>query len=148
MITSLRIHQLALIQDLQLDFHEGMHTLTRETGAGKSIVVDAVNLGLGGRADRELIRTSTDKAWVELVFEAPEGAPVHALLQANGMDVVYSRTGNSTVPLQRRTVMANEAGADLFVSIHVNANPSAEVQGFETYYLDIARNPEAWRLCH
>ncbi len=68
------------------------------------------------------------------------------LLQANGMDVVYSRTGNSTVPLQRRTVMANEAGADLFVSIHVNANPNAEVQGFETYYLDIARNPEAARL--
>ena len=86
MITSLHIHHLALIEDLQLEFHEGMHTLTGETGAGKSIVVDAVNLGLGGRADRELIRTGTDKAWVELVFDAPGQEEVHALLRDNGIE--------------------------------------------------------------
>jgi|GEM_PF-236683 N-acetylmuramoyl-L-alanine amidase len=68
------------------------------------------------------------------------------LLEANGLDVVYSRTGDKSVSLRERTVMANAAGADLFVSIHVNANDDASVQGFETYYLDIASNPDAARL--
>ena len=68
------------------------------------------------------------------------------LLEANGLDVVYSRTADKSVSLRERTAMANAAGADLFVSIHVNANDDASVQGFETYYLDIASNPEAARL--
>ncbi len=68
------------------------------------------------------------------------------LLEANGLDVVYSRTADKAVSLRDRTAMANAAGADLFVSIHVNANDDASVQGFETYYLDIASNPEAARL--
>ena len=68
------------------------------------------------------------------------------LLEANGLDVVYSRTADKTVSLRERTAMANAAGADLFVSIHVNANDDTSVQGFETYYLDIASNPEAARL--
>jgi len=68
------------------------------------------------------------------------------LLEANGLDVVYSRTANKSVPLNERATMANAAGADLFVSIHVNANDDASVQGFETYFLDIASNPEAARL--
>lgn len=68
------------------------------------------------------------------------------LLEANGVDVVYSRTADKGVSLRDRTTMANAAGADLFVSIHINANDDASVQGFETYYLDIASNPEAARL--
>ena len=70
MIISMRMHNIALIEDLMLEFGEGMHVMTGETGAGKSIVVDAVNLVLGGRADRDLIRTGTEKAWVEAVFDA------------------------------------------------------------------------------
>ncbi len=70
MILSMRMHNIALIEDLTLEFGEGLHVMTGETGAGKSIVVDAVNLVLGGRADRDLIRTGTDKAWVEAVFDA------------------------------------------------------------------------------
>lgn len=57
-----------------------MHVLTGETGAGKSIVVDAVNLVLGGRADRDLIRTGTEKAMVEAVFDASGNDAVNALL--------------------------------------------------------------------
>ncbi len=68
------------------------------------------------------------------------------LLEANGLEVVYSRTADKTISLRERTTMANAAGADLFVSIHVNANDDPTVQGFETYYLDIASNPEAARL--
>lgn len=68
------------------------------------------------------------------------------LLEANGLDVVYSRTADKSVPLGERATMANAAGADLFVSIHVNANDDASVRGFETYFLDIASNPDAARL--
>ncbi len=68
------------------------------------------------------------------------------LLAANGLDVVYSRTEDTTLGLRQRTDLANAAGADLFVSIHVNANNDARVCGFETYYLDLAADPEAARV--
>ena len=76
MILSMRMHNIALIEDLSLEFGDGLHVMTGETGAGKSIVVDAVNLVLGGRADRDLIRTGTDKAWVEAVFDAGENPDI------------------------------------------------------------------------
>ena len=69
MLRSLMIRQIALIDEAQIHFCHGMQVLTGETGAGKSIVVDAVNLILGGRADREMIRTGSDRASVEAVFD-------------------------------------------------------------------------------
>ena len=69
MLRSLTIHNLVLIDDLQILFHPGMQVLTGETGAGKSIVVDAVNLILGKRADRSLIRFGSGKASVEAIFD-------------------------------------------------------------------------------
>lgn len=80
MILSMRMHHIALIEELTMDFASGLHVMTGETGAGKSIVVDAVNLVLGGRADRDLIRTGTDKAWVEAVFDARGDGRVAAFL--------------------------------------------------------------------
>ena len=68
------------------------------------------------------------------------------LLQANGVDVVYSRTRDTGLSLRERTTRANAAGADIFVSIHVNANEDPSVNGFETYYLDLASNSEAARV--
>ena len=62
MLLQLLIKNIALIDQIELSFGEGLHVLTGETGAGKSIVVDAVSLILGGRADRELIRTGCEKA--------------------------------------------------------------------------------------
>ena len=82
MILSLRMHNLALIESLTMTFGAGLHVMTGETGAGKSIVVDAVNLVLGGRADRELIRTGTDKAWVEAEFDVSASGAAQALLAA------------------------------------------------------------------
>lgn len=68
------------------------------------------------------------------------------LLQANGMEVIYSRTKDRAVKLSERTRMANAANADLFVSIHVNANDNPAVSGIETYYLNLASNPQAARV--
>lgn len=86
MILSMRMRNIALIEELSLEFGEGLHVMTGETGAGKSIVVDAVNLVLGGRAARELIRTGTDKAWVEAVFDASGNEKVAKWAQAQELD--------------------------------------------------------------
>lgn len=62
MLLQLFIKNIALIDQIELSFGKGLHVMTGETGAGKSIVVDAMSLILGGRADRDLIRTGCDKA--------------------------------------------------------------------------------------
>lgn len=87
MILSMQMHNIALIEDLTLEFSDGLHVLSGETGAGKSIIVDAVNLVLGGRADRELIRTGTEKAWVEAVFEVVDNHQVEALLAEQSIEL-------------------------------------------------------------
>ncbi|MGE9984477.1 N-acetylmuramoyl-L-alanine amidase [Desulfovibrio sp. SGI.169] len=68
------------------------------------------------------------------------------LLEANGLEVVYSRTRDIAVSLSERTRKANAARADLFVSVHVNASEDQRVSGLETYYLDLASNPQAARV--
>ena len=69
MLLSLRIQNIALIDEMRVEFSSGLHALTGETGAGKSILVDAVALLMGGRAQKELIRTGAEKARVEGVFD-------------------------------------------------------------------------------
>jgi DNA repair protein RecN (Recombination protein N) len=74
MLRFLSIRNLAVIDRLELEFEPGLNVLTGETGAGKSILVGAVGLLVGGRASAELVRTGEDQAAVEAVFEAPDGS--------------------------------------------------------------------------
>jgi DNA repair protein RecN (Recombination protein N) len=69
MLLQLFIKNIALIDQIEIPFGKGLHVMTGETGAGKSIVVDAMSLILGGRADRDLIRTGCDKAYAEGLFD-------------------------------------------------------------------------------
>ena len=80
MILSMRMRNIALIEELSLEFGEGLHVMTGETGAGKSIVVDAVNLVLGERADRDLITSGEMKARVEAVFDIADNEKVKSVL--------------------------------------------------------------------
>ena len=77
MLISMTVRNIALIEELDVQFHHGLHVLTGETGAGKSIVVDSINLVLGERADRSLIRTGCEKATVEAVFDISDN-PAHS----------------------------------------------------------------------
>ena len=86
MLQTLTIRNIALIDALTLDFGPGLHTLTGETGAGKSIIVDAVNLVLGARSDRGLIRTGTEKASVEAVFSEDAASAVAGWLREKEID--------------------------------------------------------------
>ena len=86
MIQSLKINNFVLIENLTLAFYPGMQVLTGETGAGKSIVVDAVNLVLGGRADRSLIRNGTEKASVEAIFDVPGNGEIMNILNRENIE--------------------------------------------------------------
>ncbi len=83
MLTELRIQNFAIIEDLTLELGMGLITLTGETGAGKSILVDAVETLLGVRADTNLIRAGDDRATVEGTFRIPDSirAEVHTILK-------------------------------------------------------------------
>ena len=70
MLEVLHIENIAVIEEADIQFHAGFNALTGETGAGKSIVIDALGAVLGGRTSRELIRTGADKAFVSAVFSA------------------------------------------------------------------------------
>ncbi len=68
MLLSLRIHNFTLIDELELEFGAGLNVLTGETGAGKSIILDAIDLVLGGKPSLRMIRTGTEKATIEATF--------------------------------------------------------------------------------
>ena len=86
MLTKLIIKNIALIDSLEVAFSDGFNVLSGETGAGKSIIIDSVNLVLGERADRELIRTGTDSAVVEAWFSGA-GESVIDILSEQQIDV-------------------------------------------------------------
>ena len=86
MIQSISIRNIALIDRLTIVFHTGLQVLSGETGAGKSIVVDAMKLILGGRADRSLIRSGCDRGSVEAVFEVPGSDAVSRLLERESLE--------------------------------------------------------------
>src|SRR6185436_2885599 len=84
MLRMLRIRDLAIIEELELTLEPGLNVITGETGAGKSILLQALDVVLGGRADADLVRTGADEAVVEAVFtDIP--APVRALLAESGL---------------------------------------------------------------
>ena len=86
MLLSLRIENIALMEELAIQFQKGLHVLTGETGAGKSIIVDAVVLLLGGKAQKELIRTGAQKARVEGVFDISDCPAAGAFLREQELD--------------------------------------------------------------
>ncbi len=134
MLTELHIHNFAIIDKLDLRFGPGLIILTGETGAGKSIILDAVVMLIGGKADTTFVRTDSDAAFVEGVFQlkGPEREAVHDILNREElMDdpnyVVLMREvrkeGRSVARVNGRTVnvsLLKEIGS-LVVDIHGQA---------------------------
>src|SRR5512138_1141987 len=87
MITTLRIKNLALVTDLSVELQSGYNVITGETGAGKSILIGALSLVLGERADRTLIRTGSESCSVEAVFDVKRlRLALQGWLEANGLE--------------------------------------------------------------
>jgi DNA repair protein RecN (Recombination protein N) len=87
MLTELRIENFAIIQRLELNFKPGLTTFTGETGAGKSIILDAIVALLGGRVDNTDLRSGADRALVEGTFSLPEFAreSIHKILETEDL---------------------------------------------------------------
>ena len=102
MLRYLHIKNLALIDDLELSFDRGLNAITGETGAGKSLLMQALGLAVGGRAVAELIRHEAQEAVVEAIFEI-EGPHIARLLEQSG----YSADGELLV---RRVISQNGRG--------------------------------------
>ncbi len=86
MLNRLSIKNVALIERLNIEFDDGFNVLTGETGAGKSIIIDAVNLVLGERASKELIKSGAEKASVEAEFDIARIPAVKRMLEENELD--------------------------------------------------------------
>lgn len=131
MLIELRIENFAIIQELSLHFREGLITFTGETGAGKSIIIDAIEALVGGRADLTLIRTGSERALVESVFKIadPIRQPLFAILEREELledsdEIQLSRElrkeGRSIARVNGRSVnlaLLKEIGA-LLIDIH------------------------------
>ncbi len=131
MLTELHIENVAIIQQLNLKFKAGLITFTGETGAGKSIILDAIMALLGGRVENTLIRSGADRALVEATFSIPEAnrQEIITLLESEDLmdDPNYltlgreiRREGRSVARLNGRSVNVNllrEVGS-YFVDIH------------------------------
>src|SRR5438034_1289694 len=86
MLARLSIRDIVLIERLDIEFSRGLAVLTGETGAGKSILLDAFALALGGRGDAGLVRNGAEQGQVTAVFDVPKGHPAAAILSDNGLD--------------------------------------------------------------
>lgn len=115
----------------------GGFSLSRQLGLGVSRIV--IDPGHGGHDPGARVRGLNE---AELVLDIALRLE-RLLLKEPGVEVVLTRRANAYVALEERTAIANRAGADLFLSIHVNASGSAGIRGFETYFLNFAPNPEA-----
>jgi len=134
MLTELHIQNFAIIDKLDLRFDAGLIILTGETGAGKSIILDAVVMLLGGKADTTFVRSDSDAAFVEAVFQlnGPEKEAVHFILNREDLmdDLNYvvlmrevRKEGRSVARINGRTVnvgLLKELGA-LLIDIHGQA---------------------------
>jgi DNA repair protein RecN (Recombination protein N) len=105
MLARLSIRDIVLIERLDIEFSRGLAVLTGETGAGKSILLDAFALALGGRGDAGLVRHGVEQGQVTASFDVPKGHPAAKILAENGLDDANSR--DSCEMILRRVQLAD-----------------------------------------
>ena len=154
MLQSLHIENAAVIKSLDIDLGEGFSVLSGETGAGKSIIIDSINMLSGNRVSRELIRTGEDKATVSAVF-TDCGEAVGTLLESYGIGYdgsvmlsrILSRDGKSTVKLNGRTVTQalQKELCRLLINIHgQNDNQRLMQKASQIEILDSYAESDEW----
>ncbi len=132
MLGWIHVRNIAVIDDLRVEFEPGLNLLTGETGAGKTILIDALSLILGSRASSDLIRTGAEQASVEAGFELPEvPKPLGHRLGEAGIDV----DGEEIVV--RREVASGQKGAKTRVAVNGAAGATALLRDIAPFLIDI-----------
>ncbi len=158
MIEQLHIINVALIDDLEINLKDGLNILSGETGAGKSIIIDAINFVMGGKTDKDFIRTNTDSARVDAL--ARVSALTAESIRAAGLELdedlslLISRTintqGRSTIRINGKTItigMLREISV-MLVDIHGQhehqslLNPARHIELLDRFCGDIAKHKE------
>ena len=148
MLNLIRIRNYAIIDEVELEFEPGFSVMTGETGAGKSILVDALGLALGDRADASMVRQGTDRAEISVSFDCPDTHPAAEWLREHGLDQeqccvirrVISAEGRSRAFINSHPVTLQDLRdlGELLVDIHgQHAHQSLLHQGAQRQILDI-----------
>lgn len=138
MLTELRIADFALIEQLHLVFSQGFHVLTGETGAGKSLLVDALVLLTGGRASSDQIRTHAEEAVLEAAFCLPPTHPLCACLQS--LDILSPEEHDLVI----RRIISRRGKSRIYVNGHLATLQM--IQEFAGSLIDIHSQHEAQSL--
>ncbi|HET7605313.1 MAG TPA: DNA repair protein RecN [Sphingomicrobium sp.] len=109
MLRQLAVRNIVLVEQLELEFEPGLGVLTGETGAGKSILLDAVGLALGARADAGLVRSGEETAFVSAEIELPGGHAAYVLLEEQGIELERGE------PLIVRRTLKSDGGSRAFL---------------------------------
>lgn len=149
MLSHLSVKNLAIVEEVAVDFGPGLNIITGETGAGKSVLMGALDLVLGGRADKSAIREGAAEAWVEACFSLPETRAVDTLLDASGLppceegallvrrSIAAAGSGRCLVNDAPATVQTLRKLGNLLVDIHgPNDHQSLLDQNFQRAVLD------------
>ena len=149
MLAELHIRDFAIIDELHLAFAPGFSVLTGETGAGKSIIVDAVSLALGGRADSTVVRSGADRSLIEAVFVLPPSrqgalAPLFETEGLEGDDPGFLLVGRE-VRLNGRNVCRVNGRTVTLSLLRTATEALVDIHG-QSEHLSILRASEQTRL--
>ena len=137
MITTLHIKNIGIIEELCIDFHEGLNVLTGETGAGKTLIIDSLQIISGGRFSKEMIRKGENNSYVELCMYEPENE-----MSIDGNIIVsreISSNGKNMCKINGRMVTVNELKEFMskFIEIHGQRDNQTLLDNkFHLKYLD------------
>ena len=140
MLTWLHVKNLALIEEEEIDFGEGLNILTGETGAGKSILLGSIALALGGRADADLVRQGADYCLVELAFR------VDSEEQKKALDERGIRPEEDDTLLLRRRIYADKAAGRSSASVGGESVTLKELQEISDLFVEVSGQQENQRL--
>jgi len=121
MLLELRIKNFVIIDSLNISFTKGLNILSGETGAGKSILIDALSGVLGEKLSTDMIRTGFDKATLEAVFDISSLEPVQSILQDSGIDIEDDQL------ILRREIFANGKGRCFANSVQITVAKLKEI---------------------
>ena len=125
MLLNLHIKNLALIEELEVDFKDGLNIMTGETGAGKSIIIGSIELALGGKVDRGFLREGTEESLVELLFSVSDN-------QAKEIENLGIPVEDGEVILSRRIT-----GSRAVNKINGETHPASKLREVAAHLIDI-----------